>query len=60
MLQLQIAMCPRRDIPPDISDQISPEVAHTSKKASKTGKFSVAILKIAECPQSDFFKCLEQ
>jgi hypothetical protein len=31
-----------------------------SEKASKTGKFSVAILKIVEFPQSDFLKWLEQ
>jgi hypothetical protein len=57
MLQLQIATSPQRDIPPDISDQIPPEVA---EGASQTGKSSVAILKIAECSQSDFLYWLEQ
>jgi hypothetical protein len=44
MLQLQITISPSRDISPDITDQIP------SKGASKTGKYSVAILKIGECP----------
>jgi hypothetical protein len=35
MLQLQIAISPQRDIPPDISDQIPPEVAYCQKKPLK-------------------------
>jgi hypothetical protein len=41
MLQFQIAISPERDIPPDISDQIHPEVAYFQKEPVKLGGLSL-------------------
>jgi hypothetical protein len=37
MLQLQIAISPQKDIPPDISDQIPPDVGYCQKEPVKLG-----------------------
>jgi hypothetical protein len=60
MLQLQIAIPPWRDNPPGISNQIPSRGSILSEGASKTGKYSVTILKIVKFLQSDFLTWLEQ